>query len=126
MPENVGLIVKNLCDEKGITAAELERSLGLGNASVARWIKGSSPNGSALEKVANYFHVSVDYLLGRTTERDMLEAWNKKYDTEKLSKETKAVETIAAHLDDVDLTDEECQMLELYIKTLVKNKKSGK
>lgn len=122
MPENVGLIVKKLCDEKGITAAELERAVGLANASVARWIKGSSPNGSALEKVANYFHVSVDYLLGRTTERDMLEAWNKKYDTEKLSKDTKAVETIAAHLDDVDLTDEECQMLELYIKTLVKNK----
>jgi transcriptional regulator with XRE-family HTH domain len=126
MPENVGLIIKNLCDEKGITNAELERTLDLANGSIARWIKGAAPNSTALEKVADYFKVSADYLLGRTIERATLEEWNKKYDAAKLSTETKAIETIAAHLDDVNLTDEEIDMLELYIKTLVKNKKNNK
>lgn len=118
MPENVGLIIKNLCDEKGITNAELERTLDLANGSIARWIKGAAPNSTALEKVADYFKVSADYLLGRTIERATLEEWNKKHDATKLSIETKAIETIAAHLEDKNLTDKKIKLLKQYIDAL--------
>lgn len=118
IPENVGLIIKNLCDEKGITNAELERTLDLANGSIARWIKGAAPNSTALEKVADYFKVSADYLLGRTIERATLEEWNKKHDATKLSIETKAIETIAAHLEDKNLTDKKIKLLKQYIDAL--------
>lgn len=118
MPENVGLIIKRLCDEKGITNAELERTLDLANGSIARWIKGAAPNSTALEKVADYFKVSADYLLGRTIERATLEEWNKKHDATKLSTETKAIETIAAHLEDKNLTDKKIKLLKQYIDAL--------
>lgn len=118
MPENVGLIIKSLCDEKGITNAELERTLDLANGSIARWIKGAAPNSTALEKVADYFKVSADYLLGRTVERATLEEWNKKHDATKLSTETKAIETIAAHLEDKNLTDKKIKLLKQYIDAL--------
>lgn len=118
MPENVGLIIKSLCDEKGITNAELERTLDLANGSIARWIKGAAPNSTALEKVADYFKVSADYLLGRTIERATLEEWNKKHDATKLSMETKAIETIAAHLEDKNLTDKKIKLLKQYIDAL--------
>ena len=45
--------------------AELERKLDFSNGSLRKW--GSSmPSGDKIEKVADYFNVSTDYLLGRT------------------------------------------------------------
>jgi transcriptional regulator with XRE-family HTH domain len=124
MPDNIGAIIKKLCKEKDISPAELERKLELANASIARWEKGASPNSSALERIADYFHVSTDYLLGRTTERSTFEHWNKKYNANNLAKEVARIETIAAHLEDAELDEEDAEMLELYIKALVKNKKN--
>lgn len=118
MLENTGLIVKSLCDEKGITVAELERNLGLSNATISRWIKGADPSSSAVGKIADYFHVSVDYLLARTIERGTLEGWNKKYDVEKLAKESKLYDTVAAHLEDKDITDKKLELLKRYMDAL--------
>lgn len=42
----------------------LEAELGFGNGTIVKWDK-ASPNSEKLTKVADYFHVSVDYLLGR-------------------------------------------------------------
>lgn len=57
-------IVKQLCARKNITATELERILDFGTGTIHRWGK-SSPSADKLQKVADYFGVSVDYLLGR-------------------------------------------------------------
>lgn len=121
MPEEQGFtgkLIRKLCDEKSISVAELERTLGLANATIARWEKGAAPNSAALEKVADYFHISVDYLLGRTEERNTFEYWNKKYDTKELSKQVKQIETIAAHLEDKELTDKKIKLLTQYIDAL--------
>lgn len=56
--------VKKLCSEKKISQRKLEAELELSNGSVSKWNK-SSPSGDVLQKVADYFNVSVDYLLGR-------------------------------------------------------------
>lgn len=56
--------VKKLCDEHGETLASLERKMDFGNGTIRRW-ENTIPSGDRLVKVADYFHVSVDYLLGR-------------------------------------------------------------
>lgn len=121
MPNNTVNTIKALCDEKGMTLAELERAVGISNGSISKWTK-STPNSLALTKIADYFNVSIDYLLLRTSEPTLYEDWNKKYNAKELERKTKKIETIAAHLDDVELSVEEERMLELYIKTLVKSK----
>lgn len=61
---NTYLIIKNLADQQKISVSELERKLNLSNGSISKWAK-SKPNSKYLEKVADYFNVSTDYLLGR-------------------------------------------------------------
>ncbi|WP_338543330.1 helix-turn-helix transcriptional regulator [Abiotrophia defectiva] len=50
-----------------MTIAQLERILDFSGGSIARWDK-SRPSVDKLQKVADYFEVSTDYLLGRTDE----------------------------------------------------------
>lgn len=61
---NTFQIIQNLANKKGISIAELERTLNLSNGSIARWKK-SAPSSKGLTLIADYFDVSVDYLLGR-------------------------------------------------------------
>ena len=57
--------IKLLATTHQMTMAELERKLDFSNGSLRKW--GSSmPSGDKIEKVADYFNVSTDYLLGRT------------------------------------------------------------
>lgn len=58
--------IKSLCQKKGITITKLESDLGFGNSSVKKWEKTSSPSIDKIVKVASYFDVSTDYLLGRS------------------------------------------------------------
>lgn len=57
--------VKKLADKQKISIVELEEKLGFGRNSLYSW-KTKTPNGDRLKKVADYFNVSTDYLLGRT------------------------------------------------------------
>ena len=54
--------ISNLCEEKGISIARLERECGLGNAMVRGW-KNSMPTADKLKRVADYLGVSVDSLM---------------------------------------------------------------
>lgn len=54
--------IKELCKEKGITIAELERNCGIGNGIIARWKK-SKPSFERVAKVADFLGVSPEYLL---------------------------------------------------------------
>ena len=60
--------IKILLKERSMTLAELERKLNFRNGSMSRWNK-STPSGDKIQKVADYFNVSTDYLLGRTDKR---------------------------------------------------------
>lgn len=54
--------ISNLCRDKGISIAKLERELGFGNSTVRGWAN-SSPTVEKLKAVADYFGVTVDDLL---------------------------------------------------------------
>ena len=58
-------LIKFLCNKKGITVSALVVELGLGKNSITRWDE-NKPSVDRVQKVADYFGVSVDYLLGRT------------------------------------------------------------
>lgn len=57
--------IRSLCKEQGISIRKLEIQLGLGSSSINKWRK-SSPSLSALQKIADHFHVSLDYLAGKS------------------------------------------------------------
>lgn len=59
--------IKALCEERNISVRKLERDLGIGNGSVLRWSK-QIPNADTLLRAAEYFGVTVGYLLGETDE----------------------------------------------------------
>lgn len=57
--------ISELCKEKGVSIAKLEKETGISNGTIGKWSK-SSPTAEKLERVADFFGVSVDYLLGRS------------------------------------------------------------
>lgn len=88
--------VKKLCDKHGITVPMLEERLEIPRNTIYQWKEGSArrPSLERLEKIADYFNVSLDYLRGRTTDVE--------------------VDTIAAHHDGDDWTNEELEEIEQF------------
>ncbi|HAP4448080.1 helix-turn-helix domain-containing protein [Enterococcus faecalis] len=70
----MGLVqrIKLLSDEKKMSFAELERKLGFANSSIRKWDE-RTPGIDKIQKVADYFDVSTDYLLGRTEKKKYYE-----------------------------------------------------
>ena len=58
--------IRALANQRDMSLPQLEVELGLGNGTISRW-RSSSPNTDKLQKIAYYFNVSMDYLLGRET-----------------------------------------------------------
>lgn len=79
-----------LCAQKKKSASAVAVEIGLSRTSPNGWKKGKQPSDINLEKLANYFEVSVDDLLSEQKERptlpeeseldadtmELLEAWN--------------------------------------------------
>ncbi|EUJ64820.1 helix-turn-helix domain-containing protein [Listeria fleischmannii] len=57
--------IQGLAKTQKISIKDLALKLGFGENTIYRW-KHQEPKGTDLAKVANYFNVSTDYLLGRT------------------------------------------------------------
>ena len=51
-----------LSKQKGLSITELEKVLGLGNGTIGKWNK-QSPSCNKVKLVANFFSVSIDYLV---------------------------------------------------------------
>ena len=65
--------LKGLRATKDMTQADLAKLLGITQQAVAKWETGKAePDNETLKKLADYFHVSTDYILGHnTTAEDM-------------------------------------------------------
>ena len=53
-----------LIDERGITAYKLAKDIGITTSNISAWKKGTLPKIEAYAAIANYFNVSIDYLVG--------------------------------------------------------------
>ena len=63
----LGERIKRLRAERGITQKELADDMGVTDGSISHWEQGSRQVGMSLVlKLADYFGVSIDYLLGRS------------------------------------------------------------
>jgi len=57
--------IKELCQKRGISINSLEETLGYSRNTIYS-MKTKKPNAERISEIADYFHVSTDYLLGRT------------------------------------------------------------
>ncbi|QDK70744.1 helix-turn-helix domain-containing protein [Lactococcus protaetiae] len=65
-------ILKKLRNEKNLTQKQIAEDLGISQPNYQQWESGKrSPSGETLERLADYFQVSTDYLLGRTKEKEI-------------------------------------------------------
>lgn len=63
--------VKTLCKEKGIAQRKMEMEIGISNGASSKWEK-SSPSIEVLQKLSNYFGVSINYLMTGQDEPDTI------------------------------------------------------
>ena len=54
--------IVDLCEKNNISQSKLEKDLGIAKGSVTKW-KTQEPRHSTIERVANYFGVSVEYIM---------------------------------------------------------------
>ncbi|MDA9472680.1 helix-turn-helix domain-containing protein [Enterococcus sp. 5H] len=65
--------VKELAAQRKMTIAELERKLNIANGTIGKWDK-QNPSIEPLNKLADYFGVTTDYLLGRESSGTITES----------------------------------------------------
>lgn len=73
-------IFYDLCQRKGVSCKKAAEEIGLSNSITTKWKKtGATPGGETLQRIAKYFGVSADFLLGKektptvSGERDILD-----------------------------------------------------
>lgn len=91
--------VKELCKSRGITVIRLEEKLEIPKNTIYQW-KRIAPSLDKIQKVADFFDVSIDYLLGRTDQKSI--------------QEDNTVHTFAAHHDGDEWTEEELEEIEEF------------
>ena len=61
---------KSLREEKGLSQTQIMREIGTSKSTVSAWERGvRKPEFSMLERLCEYFNVSMGYLLGQSNER---------------------------------------------------------
>lgn len=92
----LGEILKSLRDEKGLKQVDIANFLGVSRTTYTQYETGKSePDLATVNKLAGFFSVSVDYLLGRTNMKN-------------------SPDTIAAHHDGDQWTEEELEDIEKF------------
>lgn len=58
--------IKELMKENGLTQIKLSEKIGVGQSTISEWLcKKNEPSINSLWLLADYFSVTVDYLIGR-------------------------------------------------------------
>ncbi|WP_206459375.1 helix-turn-helix domain-containing protein [Anaerovorax sp. IOR16] len=58
--------IKKLCKEHEMTMSDLADKIGVDKSTISRWNNTNIPSTQALLKIADYFNVSIDFLLERS------------------------------------------------------------
>ena len=62
-------ILKKIMDERQVTNYELAKKLDIHPTTVANWLDGAMPRKKMMGRLADYFNVSIEYLLGTENEK---------------------------------------------------------
>lgn len=67
-----------LCASKNVSPSKAAEAVGLNRAAVAKWKNGATPSAVTAIKLADYFGVTTDYLLGKPDQKETPPALTKK------------------------------------------------
>ena len=96
-------IFRSLCEKKGVSCHKAALDIGLSNATPSIWKKRNiTPKGDTLAKIADYFDVSIDYLLGSEAEKTPTENGEREISKDDLKF---ALWGDSSEIDDADLDD---------------------
>ena len=111
--------IRGLANDKGMSLPQLEIALGLGNGTISRW-KNSSPNTDKLQKVADFFSVSMDYLLGRETdELTVKDRRDIAKDLETIMDKLNAQEAVHASFDGNDIPEDDRELFATQLEAML-------
>ncbi|EFM33988.1 helix-turn-helix domain-containing protein [Streptococcus pyogenes] len=106
--------IKELCQKQGISLNQLEERLGFSTNYIYSMKRGN-PKTENLQKIADYFNVSTDYLLGRTNNPTIA-----KDDQEYKSEDLRKMAENAKTFDGKPLTESDIEaiknIIEIYLK----------
>lgn len=118
--------IRGLANDKGMSLPQLEIALGLGNGTISRW-RNSSPNTDKLQKVADYFSVSMDYLLGRESELTDKDKRDISKDLESIMEKLNSQESGPASFDGNDIPEDDRELFATQLEAmLIRLKKINK
>lgn len=104
-------IYQDLCRKKGLSVNAVAKALSISSGAVSEWKKGRTPHNSTLKKIADYFGVSVDFLLDRTNVR---EEENEPFD----SRSASSLPLVALYGGDADVTPEMWEEVQSYARAI--------
>lgn len=115
----IGEKIKELRKNSKITQEQLGNAIGVSKMAISYFEKGKkSPGRESLEKIADYFQVTTDYLLGRSEDPELNEEEDKI-----VSEEGKNIMSLIESLPE-DERKKAWEQLEMYV-TYMKNKKNN-
>lgn len=115
----IGEKIKELRKNSKITQEQLGNAIGVSKMAISYFEKGKkSPGRESLEKIADYFGVTTDYLLGRSEDPELNEEENKV-----VSEEGKNIMSLIESLSE-DERKKAWEQLEMYV-TYMQNKKNN-
>ena len=108
-------IFKKLCDERGTNPTAVALDMGISTSLTSRWKHGGKPRIETLNKIADYFGVSVSYLLGVVDDPDPLA----------LVDPSKKAPPLIEKIDEamLDMSEEELEDLNKYVEFILSRKK---
>ena len=108
--------------KNNITQTQLAEKLYLDRSSISKYESGKQiPETPTLEKLADFFDVSIDYLLGKTDILNYEDNSSLNSINENLS--TNGLKTLAAHFDEEQFTQDDLDDIENFIKFIISKKK---
>lgn len=105
-------------EKRGMTQEELSAKLGISRASLSHYEKNRrEPDYETLNKIADFFHISLDYLVGRTDEPNtILDPDVREFVDELELSDEKILEKFALTIDGRKLTPEESKRFIAFIR----------
>lgn len=115
--------IRTLANQRDMSLPQLEVKLGLGNGTISRW-KTSSPNTDKLQKIADYFNVSMDYLLGRDVQLTTRDERDIAKDLENIMSKLKNGEDGPASFEGMDIPEADQELFAGQIELMLRRLKA--
>ena len=104
-------IFSKLLEARGLKAADVCRGTGLPSSLFSEWKRGkSTPKADKMKRIADYFGVSIEYLMTGKESKNQ-------------TTEPSPVETLAAHFEGEELSEEEMEEIMNYVEFVKSRRK---